>query len=84
MANYPSSIFNVNAKAKIISCEASDLRLFNVESAFGIKSAKTGSTRFFCHKKTHRDTDNDVTHWEYEPLGNDADLKGWTVFIYND
>lgn len=84
MANYCGSQFHYNATAKVISADASELFNFYGQAAFGIKSHRTDRIVFFMHLKTHRDVENEITHWEYIPMGKDPETQGWVVYVYND
>jgi len=84
MANYSGEIFSYSKSKKLMVAEASDLLAFRVDSVFGIKSHKTGRTFFFCFMQKQTDADNDTVYWEYEPLGQDPETRGWKVRVYND
>lgn len=79
---FPSKLFHTNHEAKVISAEISELQAYELPSVMGIVSGRTGFTEFFCHAKTHKDADGDVTYIEYHAMS--PKLAGWSVYVYND
>jgi len=95
---YASVLFNCDNEHKTIVSELSTLThggtiehlagaLDNGCDGFAIRSDQ-GKLAVFQIQRTHRDADNDVTHWTFEPtnatLRASPRLTGYIVTVLND
>lgn len=91
---HSSRQFTYDAATKTFSAEDSSLghhafgQLWNdaADSGFGIKSQNTGNVVLFTQDQTHRDRDDDITHWSFTVFNpkNDPALHGLKAVIFND
>lgn len=89
-AYHSTNSFYHRAEERKFTAWASDLQpaLFGYDKALTLVSEKTGRNSDWAVTATHRDEENDVTHWDLQPteetLRNLPALRGYRMVIYND
>lgn len=57
-------------------------------SSITLRSTKTATHAEFAYARRERDSEGDITHWEFEPtqdtLQRLPQLTGWKIVIFND
>jgi hypothetical protein len=81
---YQSKFFTFNKETRVMAAEASDLQTFATHNMIAIESGKTGNVLIFVHHQTHRNNENEVTHWTYLPTELPSRSPVSKVVIFND
>lgn len=89
---YNSDSFMHHIESKRFSADISEVpnvlrQLWDdaLDTGFVMRSKKTGSTAFFTLKLINRDSDGDITSWEFDIYrAPNQQMVGYTVVIFND